>query len=126
MGESRPRRGVPRKGQGVPSNRTLPQGAAQTGGVGRAALRGGEGMARIEAVQAKGTGEGERRGPHDRLGTKRQAARELRPQRPEEARDGGTAAATRKAILTPDPQTSHTPVWRFSTGWGVLGSPGFR
>ena len=68
MGEPQPRGGVPRKGQGVPQHRSLPQGAEKTRGMGGAALRGGQGVARIEEVQAKGAREGELRGPDDRSG----------------------------------------------------------
>ena len=38
----------------------------QTRGMGRALVRGGQGVARIETLQAKGAGEGELRSPHDR------------------------------------------------------------
>ena len=64
-------------------------------------------MARIEAVQAEGAREGERGGPHDRLGPERQAAHGLRPQTAEEDRDGGGPASIRKAIPTPGPPTPH-------------------
>jgi hypothetical protein len=64
-------------------------------------------MARLEAVQAKGAREGERRGPDDRLGTERQAACGPRSQTPEEARDGGGPTSTREVATTPDPPTSH-------------------
>ena len=66
------------------------------------------------------------RGPHDRLWAEPKAARDLRPQRPEEARDGGGTAATRRTILTPDPHTSCTPAWRFSTGWIILRTSSLR
>jgi hypothetical protein len=66
-------------------------------------------MARLETLQAKGAGEGARRGPHDRLGAERQAARELRSQRPEEDRDGGGPAPTRKAIPASVTPTSYDP-----------------
>ena len=67
-------------------------------------------MARIEAVQAKGAGEGERRGTHDRLGAERKAARGLRSQTPEEdCNECGGPAPTRKAIPTPDRPTSRNP-----------------
>jgi hypothetical protein len=55
LGEPQPRRRVPRKGQSLPPHRALPQGPEEAGGVGRTAFRGGQGVARFEAVQAKGT-----------------------------------------------------------------------
>ena len=76
-------------------------------------------MARIEEVQAEGTREGELRGPDDRLGAEPKAAFGLRSQTPEEDRDGGGPAPTRKAI--PTPPTSPTPHDRsmafFNTLW---------
>ena len=54
LGEPQSRRRIPRKGQSLPRHRSLPQGPEKTRRMGRAALRGGQGMARIEEVQAKG------------------------------------------------------------------------
>ena len=43
------------------------------------------------------------------IASQRQASCGLRSRRPKDARDGGGPAPTRKAIPTPDPQTSHDP-----------------
>ena len=126
MGEPQPRGGVPRKGQGVSRHRALPQGPTQTRGVGRAAVRGGQGVARIEEVQAKATRGGERRGTHGRRGAKRQAARGLRSRTPEEDRDGGGPASARHAIPIPDPPTSHEPSVAFFNTLGNSQKLNFR
>ena len=73
-------------------------------------------MARIEEIQAKGAREGQHRGPDDRLWTEPKAAFGLRSRTPEEDRDGGGPAPTRRAIPTPPtPPTPHDEAWRFST-----------
>jgi hypothetical protein len=66
-------------------------------------------MARIEEVQAEGAGEGQHRGADDRLWAELKAAPGLRNRKPEEGRDGGCPAPTKKAIPIPDPPTSHDP-----------------
>jgi hypothetical protein len=79
----------------LPRHRSIPQGSKEACGVGRAALRGGKGVARFEEVQAKAAGEGEHRGPAGRFGAKRQAACGIREQRPEETGSVGRRATTR-------------------------------
>ncbi len=52
-------------------------------------------MARLEALQAKGAGEGELRSPDDSRGPKPQAPAGIREQRPEESGAGGCPPTTR-------------------------------
>src|SRR5215210_8648992 len=107
-GDAQLRRGTPRKGARLPPNRALREGVAQAQGVGGAALRGGQGVARFSEVQAKGAGEGQLRGPHDRLRSKRQAATDLRSERSEENGAGcrSSAARSRPFRLPRSPRTS--------------------
>ena len=53
LAKPQPPRGVSRKGARIPPHRAIPQGPKEAGGIGRAALRGGQRVARFEAVQAK-------------------------------------------------------------------------
>ena len=57
---------VPGPGARLPRDRALRQGDAQAEGLGRAALRRGQGLARAAPLPAAGAGEGQRRGAADR------------------------------------------------------------
>ena len=59
--------------------------------MGRAAIRGGQGLARLERLQAQGVGESEHRSAVDRLGAEPQAATSVQIQRAEETGTGGLA-----------------------------------
>jgi hypothetical protein len=103
------------------------QGAKETGGVGGAALRGGQGVARGAEVQAKAAGEGELGGPDSRFGAERKATSGLREQSSKETRAGGRAptARSRPSGVSRDPETSlEMPLQPhqdpFSTRWGIL------
>jgi len=93
-GQAQLLRGTPRKGQGLPRDRALRKGFAQAQGVGGAALRGGQGVARDEALQAKDALAGERRGPGDRRRTEREATTRFLGQGTEEASAGGCPVAS--------------------------------
>jgi hypothetical protein len=66
-------------------------------------LRGGQGMARVEALQAKGARESEHRGPAQSGGAKRQAAPGFREHRPEESGSGGRPPKARSLLSREDP-----------------------
>ncbi len=103
LAESQPPRGVPPKGASVPRHRAVPQGPTQTRRVGRAALWGGQGVARFEEVQAQEAGEGERRGPDRGLGTEHKASTNVREPRTEKTGAGGCSVLPATAIAPPRP-----------------------
>src|SRR3712207_6759806 len=84
-----------RQGARLPWDPSLREGPTQTQGVGRAAVRRGQGLARDEEVPSEKAREGEHRSFADRLGPKRQATARLRRPQTEEAGSGGGAPAER-------------------------------
>src|SRR3712207_3564503 len=85
-----------RQGTRLPWYPSLREGSTQTQGVGRAAVRRGQGLARDEEVSSEKARESEHRSFADRLGPKRQATARLRRPQTEEAGSGsGPAPAER-------------------------------
>src|SRR5215217_8740706 len=96
--------------------------------MGRAAIWGGQRLARVETLQAQGAREGERRSPAHRRRTEHKEAAHLRPQCSEATGPGGCPApAGSHPIQVPSrSETSQEMLWAssegFSTGWSFLGS----
>src|SRR5215213_2838838 len=119
------RRALRRKGTRLPRNRGVQEGHAKEAGVDRAALRGGQAVARDGKDEAQDAGAGELRGPSHCLRAEREAANGVRRTRAREAGAGGGAAAPDKTAAPPrSPEARRMPTvncsapWRFSTGCG--------
>src|SRR5215218_11289382 len=116
-----------RKSASLPRHRTLPQSHKETCAMGRAAIWGGQRLARLAALQAQAARESERRGAYDRLGTEHKEATSLRIQRAEEtgARGGATPVSSQPIRVpwrsTASQETLPASSKGFSTRWGLLG-----
>jgi transposase len=95
--QARSLRRVPESRKSLSRDLSLREGLTKEAGVGRAAFRRGQRVARDEEVPTSEAGEGEHRSFADRLGAERQAAARLRRSRTEEA---GTGTALRPPAAT--------------------------
>src|SRR5215203_4980929 len=96
--------------------------------MGRAALRGSQGLAWVEKVPITDIREGERRSSAHRRGTEHQEVAQLRPQRTEATGTGGRPApvGSRSVRVVWRSEASQeilsAPSEGFSTPWGLLRS----
>jgi hypothetical protein len=97
--------------------------------MGGAAIRGGQGLARVETLQAQAARESERRGAVDRIRAEPKAATSLRIQRTEETGASGRATPAGSQPIRvvwrskASQETLSAPSEGFSTSCNVLGSP---
>src|ERR687898_357102 len=81
-----------REGESVPQHRALPQGHKEARGMGRAAIWGGQGLARVETLQAQALRESEHRSAAQSCRAERKEALGFRDERTE-----GSSAGSRPA-----------------------------